>query len=88
MGTGNGRSGPTAVVISWSGGKDRALALHELRQDPRFAVVGLMTSVSEECHRISHHGVRENLFEAQADAIGLPLTKVFLPSGGPRAVHQ
>lgn len=83
MGTGNGRSGPTAVVMSWSGGKDSALALHELRQDPRFEVVGLMTSVSEEFRRISHHGVREELLEAQADAIGLPLTKVFIPSGGP-----
>ncbi len=59
---------PTAVVMSWSGGKDSALALHELRSDPRFEVVALMTSVSEEFRRVSHHGVREELLEAQAEA--------------------
>ncbi len=71
----------TPVVMSWSGGKDSALALHELRSDPRFEIVALMTSVSEEFRRVSHHGVREELLEAQADALGLPLTKIYLPSG-------
>lgn len=71
----------TPVVMSWSGGKDSALALHELRSDPRFQVVALMTSVSEEFRRVSHHGVREELLEAQAAALGLPLTKIYLPSG-------
>ena len=71
----------TAVVMSWSGGKDSAPALHELQGDPRYEVVALMTSVSEEFRRVSHHGVREELLEAQADAIGLPLTKIYLPSG-------
>jgi uncharacterized protein (TIGR00290 family) len=71
---------PTPVVMSWSGGKDSALALHELKNDPRYDVVALMTSVSEEFRRISHHGVREELLEAQAEAIGIPLTKIYLPS--------
>jgi uncharacterized protein (TIGR00290 family) len=71
----------TAVVMSWSGGKDSALALHELRSDPRYEVVALLTSVSEEFRRVSHHGVREELLEAQAEAIGVPLTKIYLPSG-------
>jgi uncharacterized protein (TIGR00290 family) len=79
MGTDDSK--PTAVVMSWSSGKDSALALHELQSDPRYEVVALMTSVSEEFRRISHHGVREELLEAQADAIGLPLTKIYLPSG-------
>ncbi len=70
-----------AVVMSWSGGKDSALALHELRADPRYEVVALMTSVSEDFRRVSHHGVREELLEAQAEAIGVPLTKIYLPSG-------
>ncbi len=69
-----------AVVMSWSGGKDCALALHELRSDPRYNVVALLTTVSEEFRRVSHHGVREELLEAQAEAIGLPLTKIYLPS--------
>jgi uncharacterized protein (TIGR00290 family) len=70
----------TAVVMSWSGGKDCALALHELRADPQYDVLGLMTSVSQEFRRVSHHGVRESLLEAQAEAIGLPLIKIYLPS--------
>ena len=57
------------------------LALHELMRDPHYEVVALMTSVSEEFRRISHHGVREELLEAQAEAIGRPLVKIYLPSG-------
>jgi len=72
--------GKTPVVMSWSGGKDSAVALYELLKDDRFEVVSLLTSVSEEFKRISHHGVRESLLEAQAAAIGIPLQKVYLPS--------
>jgi uncharacterized protein (TIGR00290 family) len=67
--------------MSWSGGKDSALALHELLHDDAYEVVSLLTSVSEEYRRISHHGVREELLDEQAAAIGIPLVKVYLPSG-------
>ena len=67
--------------MSWSGGKDSAIALHELLQAGDYDVVSLMTTVSEEYRRISHHGVREALLEEQARAIGIPLEKVYLPSG-------
>jgi uncharacterized protein (TIGR00290 family) len=69
------------VVMSWSGGKDSAIALHELLQAGDYDVVSLMTTVSEGYRRISHHGVRESLLEEQACAIGIPLQKVYLPSG-------
>lgn len=69
------------VVMSWSGGKDSAVALHELFRSDDYEVVELMSSVSEEYLRVSHHGVREVLLEQQALAIGLPLRKVYLPSG-------
>jgi uncharacterized protein (TIGR00290 family) len=70
------------VVMSWSGGKDSAMALYELCRAGDYDIVALLTSVSEEYRRISHHGVREALLEQQADAIGIPLDKVYLPSGG------
>lgn len=76
---------PEPVVLSWSGGKDSALALYRLRRDPRYRVVALLTSVSEEYRRISHHGVREELLDAQAAAVGLPLTKIYLPTENGRA---
>ena len=69
------------VVMSWSGGKDSAMALQELLRSGKYEVVSLLTSVSEEYRRISHHGVRESLLDEQAKAIGIPLRKVYLPSG-------
>jgi uncharacterized protein (TIGR00290 family) len=70
------------VVLSWSGGKDSAMALEALLADDRYEVVGLLTSVAEEYKRISHHGVREELLDQQAESIGLPLDKLYLPSDG------
>lgn len=72
---------PIPILFSWSGGKDSALALHVLLQQPKkWEVVGLLTSVADEYQRISHHGVREELLDRQAAAIGLPLDKLRLPS--------
>src|SRR5271163_2663637 len=70
----------TPVIMSWSGGKDSAMALYELTRHREFEVVALLTTVSEEYKRISHHGVRETLLGQQADAISLRLDKVYLPS--------
>lgn len=68
------------VVMSWSGGKDSAMALYDLLGNTDYEVVELMATVSEEYRRISHHGVREELLDAQAAAIGIPLRKIYLPS--------
>ena len=69
------------VVFSWSGGKDSALALYELQKSDRYEIVALLTTVADQYRRVSHHGVREELLDAQADAIGLPLDKLYLPTG-------
>lgn len=66
------------VILSWSGGKDSALALHVLQQDARYQLAGLLTSINDHYARISMHGVREDLLDAQAAAIGLPLHKIRL----------
>ncbi len=66
------------VVFCWSGGKDSALALHRLRQDARYEIVSLLTTCNEHFQRVSMHGVRLELLDAQAAAIGLPLEKVFV----------
>lgn len=67
-----------AVVLSWSGGKDSSLALEALRADDRYEVVGLLTSITSSYDRVSIHGVRRALVEAQASEIGLPLYEVTL----------
>jgi uncharacterized protein (TIGR00290 family) len=67
------------VLFCWSGGKDSAMALHALVQDPRVRVVALLTTVTEGYDRVSMHGVRRELLQRQAESIGLPLHEVFIP---------
>jgi uncharacterized protein (TIGR00290 family) len=69
----------TKVFFNWSGGKDSALALYKLKQNPHFEIECLLTTLSEKYNRISMHGVRSELLEAQAESMGLALEKVFLP---------
>lgn len=69
----------TRVLLSWSSGKDSAWALHALRQDPTLEVVGLLTTVNAQAERVAMHAVRRTLLEAQARAVGLPLSVVDLP---------
>lgn len=68
----------TQVLLSWSGGKDCTLALRALGADPHYEVVGLVTSITQPHDRISIHGVRRALLEAQAASLGLPLFEVTL----------
>ena len=65
--------------MHWSGGKDSAYTLWKLAQDQNHHVCGLVTSMSEEFRRISMHGVREELLDAQASALKLPVHKLLLP---------
>jgi uncharacterized protein (TIGR00290 family) len=66
------------TVFCWSGGKDSALALHRMQQDDRYEIVSLLTTCNEHFQRVSMHGVRLELMDRQAEAIGLPLEKVFV----------
>ena len=68
------------TVLNWSSGKDAALAFHLLQNDPAYTVTHLLTTVNEEHSRIVMHGVREELLDAQAERIGLPLKKISLPA--------
>jgi uncharacterized protein (TIGR00290 family) len=73
------------VLVAWSGGKDSALALRDVRSDPRYRVAALLTTVTAEYDRISMHGVRRTLLRRQADSLGLPLEEVLI---SPRAVND
>jgi uncharacterized protein (TIGR00290 family) len=76
------------VLLSWSGGKDSAWALHTLRQDPRFHVAALLTTVNGHFHRVAIHGFREDLLDLQAAAAGLPVWKVPLPWPCPNEAYE
>jgi uncharacterized protein (TIGR00290 family) len=81
------RARPRAV-ISWSSGKDAAYALYEARRSGAVEVVGLLTTVTETYRRVSMHGVREEILDAQAEAVGLPVFKVPIPSPCPNEVYE
>jgi uncharacterized protein (TIGR00290 family) len=68
------------VIVSWSGGKDSALALYEVLKSG-FDVIHLLTTVTRDDDRISIHGVRRALVEQQATALGFPLEKTFISKG-------
>lgn len=71
------------VIACWSGGKDSAMALHAALRRDDLEVAGLLTTLNPEYDRISMHGVRRALLEAQTAAIGLPVEQVFV--GAPPA---
>ena len=68
------------TLLSWSSGKDSAWTLHRLRTGGRYEVVGLLTTVNRVADRVAMHAVRAELLRAQADAAGLPLWCVPIPS--------
>ena len=67
------------ILFSWSSGKDSGLALHELKKNGRYEVIGLLTTVTEGYERISMHGVRSGLLAKQAENLGMPLERVYIP---------
>lgn len=76
------------VLFAWSGGKDSALALHELRNNPDIQISALLTTITEEYDRVSMHGVRRTLLEQQAESIGLPLEKVLISANMPEHEYE
>ncbi|MBL1260238.1 MAG: adenine nucleotide alpha hydrolase [Thiotrichaceae bacterium] len=68
-----------SVLLSWSSGKDSAWALHVLRQQNEFDVVGLFTTVNQVHDRVAMHAVRRELLMLQAQHAGLPLEVIEIP---------
>ncbi len=66
-------------IFNWSGGKDSALALFKLREEKRYNIRYLLTTLNAEFKRISMHGVRLELLQQQAKSIDIPLIEAYLP---------
>ena len=77
---------PTA--LAWSGGKDSSLALAALREDPTVEVVALVTTITRDYDRISMHGVRRAVLEAQVAALGLPLIEALIPAAASNLIYE
>src|SRR5262245_12134255 len=76
------------VLASWSSGKDSAWMIHVLRQTPDIEIAALLTTVNEVHQRVAMHAVRVEVLEAQADALGLSLWQVPIPSPCPNEVYE
>jgi uncharacterized protein (TIGR00290 family) len=74
-------------ALSWSGGKDSALALWTLCRAQR-QPEALITTVTEIYERISMHGVPRELLARQAQALGIPLVEVVIPPACLNEVYE
>jgi len=76
------------ILASWSSGKDSAWMIHVLRHTPGVEVAALLTTVNEVANRVAMHAVRVDVLQAQADALGLPLWQIPIPSPCPNDVYE
>ena len=76
------------ALFNWSSGKDSALALYKILQNPEFKIEYLLTSVNQQFKRISMHGVRVELLQQQAESIGIPLEIMEIPEMPTMEVYE
>jgi diphthamide synthase (EF-2-diphthine--ammonia ligase) len=76
------------ALIAWSSGKDCAWALHEVRRGGDYEIVAALTTVADTFARVSMHGVREELLQAQLAAARLPSIVVRIPFPCPNDVYE
>jgi uncharacterized protein (TIGR00290 family) len=67
------------VLLSWSGGKDSALALYELERAGECEIAALLTTVTDATGRIGMHAVRREVVARQAESLRLPLRELMVP---------
>ena len=78
----------TPALLSWSGGKDAAWALHVMRQRGELEVVGLITTITEGHERISMQGIRVDILQQQANATCLPVLQARIPQACDNATYE
>jgi len=76
------------VALAWSGGKDSSLTLASLRADPDVEIVALVTTVTSGFDRISMHGVRHAVLDAQVAALGIPLVEATIPPAAGNVIYE
>jgi len=66
------------VLLSWSGDKDSALALHTLQESGDYDIAALLTTLTKNHDRVCMHDVPGIFLEQQAESLGLNLEKIFI----------
>ncbi len=59
-----------------------------LRARGDIEIGGLLTTINADANRVAMHAVRVDLVEAQAEALGLPLWQVPIPSPCPNEIYE
>jgi uncharacterized protein (TIGR00290 family) len=77
----------SGCALGWSGGKDSALALQALRLGG-VEPAALITTVTDRYERISMHGVRRELLQAQAEACAIALVEVRIPPACTNEIYE
>lgn len=75
-------------MLSWSGGKDSAWALHVLQQRGDIEIVALLTTLTRGYDRVSMQGIRRDVLHAQASAAALPLIEAWIPQQADNASYE
>jgi uncharacterized protein (TIGR00290 family) len=76
------------AIFNWSGGKDSAFCLSKVFSEKKYTIESLLTTISKDHQRISMHGVREELLDAQAQSIGIPVKKIGLTESADLAEYE
>jgi len=76
------------ALIAWSSGKDSAWALHRVWLEGSYDVIGALTTITENFDRVSMHGVRREILDAQLQAAALPLLPVMIPFPCPNEIYE
>lgn len=80
--------GQLKTYMNWSGGKDSSLALYHAQKSGNYDIPYLVTTINEAVNRISMHGVRFELLQAQADMLGIPLFPIYLPDSPTMSAYE
>ena len=54
------------------------MALYTILAEKEFEITKLVTTINTDVDRVSMHGLREELLNRQAEALGFPLEKILL----------
>jgi len=76
------------ALLSWSGGKDSALALYEISKSGSFEIVGLLTTLTRDFDRVSMHGVRKVLLAKQAETLHLHIEEIWIRKDAPNTEYE
>ena len=75
------------LLVFWSGGIKSALALHTIKANPQYEVVGLVTSLGQDSNAVPFHGIPDSLLIQQSKMLNIPLLRIFLPPNCPNSEY-